>query len=56
MVEHGVNAWDVAATMAIIQEAGGTFTDWDGTPTIHRPDVLASNGKLHAQALSILKG
>ena len=55
MVEHGVNAWDVAATKAIIEEAGGTFTDWDGTPTIHRPDVLASNGKLHAKALALLK-
>ena len=56
MVEHGVNPWDVAATMAIVQEAGGTFTDWDGTATIHRPDVLATNGKLHASALTILKG
>ena len=55
MVEHGVNAWDVAATKAIIEEAGGTFTDWDGNSTIHRPDVVASNGKLHAQALVILR-
>ena len=55
MVEHGVSAWDVAATKAIIEEAGGTFTDWDGTPTIHRPDVLASNGKVHAAALALLK-
>ena len=55
MVEHGVSAWDVAATKAIIEEAGGTFTDWDGTPTIHRPDVLATNGKLHAAALALLK-
>ena len=54
MVEHGVNPWDVAATKAIVEEAGGTFTDWDGTPTIHRPDVLASNGKVHAEALAIL--
>ena len=55
MVEHGVSAWDVAATKAIIEEAGGTFTDWDGTPTIHRPDVLATNGKLHTAALALLK-
>jgi histidinol-phosphatase len=55
MVEHGVHPWDVAATKAIIEEAGGTFTDWDGTPTTDRPDVLASNGKLHQQVLDILK-
>jgi histidinol-phosphatase len=55
MVEHGVHPWDVAATKAIIEEAGGTFTDWDGTPTIDRPDVLASNGKLHQPVLDILR-
>ena len=54
MVEHGVNPWDIAATKAIVEEAGGTFTDWDGTPTIQRPDVLASNGKVHAEAIGDL--
>jgi histidinol-phosphatase len=54
MLEQGVNPWDVAATQAIIEEAGGTFTDWSGTPTIHRPDALATNGKLHAEVLAIL--
>jgi histidinol-phosphatase len=47
MIEHGVHAWDVAALKAIVEEAGGRFTDWDGNATIHRPDVLASNGRLH---------
>jgi histidinol-phosphatase len=45
----------VAATKAIVEEAGGTFTDWDGTPTIDRPDVLASNGRVHRAVLDILK-
>ncbi len=56
MIEHGVHSWDVAALKPIIEEAGGRLTDWDGTPTIHRTDVLASNGKLHEQALSLLRG
>ena len=56
MLEHGVHAWDIAATKAIIEEAGGTFTDWSGTPTTETPDVLATNGKLHAEALAILRG
>lgn len=51
MLEYGVHAWDVAALKPIIEEAGGIFTDWDGNPTIHRPDVLASNGRLHAEVL-----
>jgi histidinol-phosphatase len=54
MVEHGVHAWDVAAIKPIVEEAGGRFSDWDGTPSIHRPDVLASNGKLHDEVLAIL--
>jgi histidinol-phosphatase len=55
MFEHGVNPWDIAATKAIIEEAGGTFTDWDGGGGIHRPDVLATNGKLHEKTLRILQ-
>jgi histidinol-phosphatase len=56
MIEHGVNPWDVAATKAIVEEAGGAFTDWTGKPTTHTPDVVATNGKLHAQVLAILRG
>ncbi len=55
MVEHGVHSWDVAGIKALIEEAGGRFTDWDGQPTIYRPDVIASNGKVHDQALNLLK-
>ena len=54
MLEHGVHEWDVSALKAIVEEAGGTFTDWKGTPTTATPDVLATNGKLHAATLAIL--
>ena len=54
MVEHGVHAWDLGGLVAIIEEAGGKITAWDGKPDIDRPDVLASNGLLHVQALKIL--
>ena len=55
MVEHGVHIWDVAGLKVLVEEAGGAFTDWDGLPSIDRPDVLASNGKIHAAALEILR-
>lgn len=55
MVEHGVHAWDVAAVVPIIEEAGGRFSAWDGSRTIHRPDVIASNGRVHEEALAILQ-
>ena len=55
MVEHGVHAWDVAALIPLLEEAGGKMTAWDGTVDIHRPDVLASNGVLHAETLRFLR-
>ncbi|MBY0514033.1 MAG: histidinol phosphate phosphatase [Gemmataceae bacterium] len=55
MLDHGVHAWDVAALKAIVEEAGGTFTDWTGTPSIHTPDVVATNGRLHADVLGVLR-
>jgi histidinol-phosphatase len=54
MIEHGVHAWDVAGIAAIVEEAGGRFSDWEGRRDIHRPDALASNGKLHDEVLRIL--
>jgi histidinol-phosphatase len=56
MVEHGVHIWDVAAIKPLIEEAGGRYSDWDGGGSIDRPDVVVSNGKLHEEALGILKG
>jgi len=56
MVEHGCHYWDLAATRAIVEEAGGRFTDWDGQTDLNRPDVVASNGRLHAETLQVLTG
>jgi len=56
MIEHGVHAWDVAALLPIVEEAGGRFTNWNDERTIHSPDVIASNGLMHAPALSLLTG
>lgn len=56
MIDHGVHAWDVAALIPIVEEAGGRMTNWAGEVTIHSPDVLASNGPLHEAARSVLVG
>lgn len=56
MIEYGVHAWDLAALAPIVEEAGGRLTAWDGKLDIDKPDVLASNGKLHEQALKIIRG
>ena len=55
MVEQGVHVWDIAAVKPIVEEAGGIMTDWDGVPNVHRPDVIASNSRLHERALAVLR-
>jgi histidinol-phosphatase len=54
MMEYGVHPWDAAATQAIVEEAGGRFTTWDGLQSLDRPDTLASNGRLHDELLRLL--
>ena len=46
--EDGLNAWDVAAGVLLIEEAGGLVTDFAGEKlNIYTPKVLASNGLVH---------
>jgi histidinol-phosphatase len=53
-VELDVAPWDVAASMVIVEEAGGRMTDLRGNRTIHGGDVLVSNGLLHEALLARL--
>jgi histidinol-phosphatase len=55
MMEYGMNPWDIAAARVIVEEAGGRWSNWDGGGSIRRPDSLASNGRLHEEALRTLK-
>ena len=54
MVEYGVHPWDLGALIPIVEEAGGKMTTWDGGIDLTRPDVLATNGRLHADVLRVL--
>src|SRR3954465_664362 len=45
---------DMAALDVIVREAGGRFTSLDGTPGPLGGNALASNGRLHDQALAFL--
>ena len=54
--EEGLNPWDMAAGVLIVEEAGGQISGYDGSPfSIYRPPMVASNGIIHAQMLSVLK-
>lgn len=55
MVDPILNVWDAAAVQPIIEEAGGSFTDWNGVPTIHTGDAVATNGLVTDEVLSITK-
>ncbi len=46
MLDPVMNVWDCAALLPIVQEAGGTFTDWSGTSTIHGGNAISTNGLL----------
>ncbi len=53
--EEGLNPWDMAAGILLIEEAGGQVTDYKGdTFSIYQPPMCASNGLIHHEMLSIL--
>jgi myo-inositol-1(or 4)-monophosphatase len=53
--EDGLNAWDVAAGVILIEEAGGLITDYTGARLdIYSPKVLASNGLIHDSMKRVL--
>lgn len=47
--------YDVAAGAAILLEAGGVYTDFDGADKNLQRETLASNGLLHAQMVALLQ-
>lgn len=57
VIEAGLNAYDVAGPIAVIQAAGGTVTNWEGGPVHDGGRVLAAaTPELHRVALTLLNG
>ena len=53
--EMHLHAWDVAAGLLLIEEAGGRISDFDGSPAPSSGErLVASNGLLHAALLEVL--
>jgi histidinol-phosphatase len=55
MIDPIVAVWDLAALLPIIEEAGGTFTDWQGRGTIHSGQAIATNGIVHEEVLAMAR-
>lgn len=52
--EPELELYDMAALVPIVTEAGGTFTDLNGTPGPFGGNAIVTNGLLHEQALAVL--
>jgi myo-inositol-1(or 4)-monophosphatase len=52
--EFGLNPWDTAAGIVLVEEAGGKITDMQGQSyTLGGPSILASNGLIHDEMVRI---
>ena len=53
--EEGLHAWDVAAGVLLIEEAGGRVSYYDDSKfSIYNPPICADNGLIHAEMLQVL--
>ena len=54
--ESKLNPWDCAAGYLMVREAGGRVTNYRGSPgSIYEREVIASNGLIHAEIMSVLE-
>jgi myo-inositol-1(or 4)-monophosphatase len=53
--EHDLKAWDMAAGIILIREAGGLVSDLDDRQLMFdKQNIVAGNGKIHKDLLSII--
>lgn len=55
MVDPVASVWDLAPMLPILEEAGGTFTDWQGRRTVHSGQGIATNGLILDEVLAIVR-
>jgi myo-inositol-1(or 4)-monophosphatase len=54
--EVHLNPWDISAGALLIEEAGGTVTTLAGEPfESRRGEIVASNGRIHAQMVEVIR-
>lgn len=55
MVDPAMRVWDAAALQPILEEAGGTFTDWKGNKTIYHGEGIGTNRRVLEEVLAITR-
>ncbi len=54
--EYGLNEWDIAAGICIVEEAGGEVSDFHGQQNvIHDKTILATNSQIHNEMLTYIR-
>jgi myo-inositol-1(or 4)-monophosphatase len=54
--EYNLSPWDIAAGYLIVQEAGGTITNFEGEPySVYDKETLATNSLIHAEMLALIR-
>jgi histidinol phosphatase-like enzyme (inositol monophosphatase family) len=55
MLDPVMNVWDCAPLLPIVEEAGGTFTDWQGQRTTHGGNAISTNGVLFEPVMAAIR-
>lgn len=54
--EVNLHPWDIAAGLLMVQEAGGTVTDFAGdASSVYKKQIVASNSTIHAEMMGVLR-
>ena len=55
MLDPVMNVWDCAALLPILEEAGGTFTDWQGEKSINGGNAISTNGLVFNEVMETIR-
>jgi fructose-1,6-bisphosphatase/inositol monophosphatase family enzyme len=50
-----MSIWDCAALAPILEQAGGTFTDWCGKRSIEGGNAISTNGPLFDDVMKLVR-
>jgi histidinol phosphatase-like enzyme (inositol monophosphatase family) len=55
MLDAAMHVWDAAAVQIVLEEAGGSFTDWQGRRKTDSGDGIGTNGRVLDQVLAVTR-
>ncbi len=55
MIDPQMSIWDAAAVLPILEQAGGTFTDWQGNPSISAGEGVGTNKRVLDEVLAVTR-